>query len=110
MSYYLEAFRRGIHYILSGDSVEMDVKETSCDCCLWEVIVEVHNLPRRSCADFHDVRSLNGDERVREKARWSRQHLCRNLLNCDVEPRFCFGDCNPRPTAEIAAIGITGGV
>lgn len=88
MGNFQKALRGSIHYILSGDTVEMNVQETSCDCCIWEVIVEVRNLPRGPCTDVQDVRPFDGDERVRKKARWSRQRLCRNLLNCDVEPRI----------------------
>ena len=63
MSNFPETIGRSIHYILSSNTVEMDVKETSCDCCIWEIIVEVRNLPCRSCTDLEDVRPLDGDYR-----------------------------------------------
>ncbi len=79
-----------MHDILSGDTVEMDVKETGCDGCIWEVIVEVRNLSCAPGTDLEDVCPLKGDDGISEKPRWSRQHLCCNSLHRDVEPRFCF--------------------
>src|ERR1700722_3108956 len=90
LSDFLETMGRSIHDILSSDTVETDVKETGCDCGIWEVIVEVCNLSCTPCTDLEDVCPLKGDYGISEKTRWSRQHLCCNSLHRDVRPRFCF--------------------
>jgi hypothetical protein len=61
LSDFLETIARSIHDILSSDTVEMDVKETGCDCCIWEVIVEVCDLSCTPCTGLEDVCPLEGD-------------------------------------------------
>jgi hypothetical protein len=61
LSDFLETIGRSIHDILSSETVEMDVKETGCDGCIWEVIVEVGNLSCTPCTDLEDVCTLKGD-------------------------------------------------
>src|SRR3954451_6657783 len=78
---------RCMHHILSGNSVEVDVKKTSRDGRIFEVIVDVHKIPCGTRAELEDVRSLDRHDRVSYKARWRRQHLCCNSLHCNVEPQ-----------------------
>ena len=67
-----ETVGRSVHNILSGDTVEMDVKETGCYRCLWEVIVKVCNLSRTPCTDVEDVWPVKSDYGISQKAGWSR--------------------------------------